>query len=164
MLWNEIVHDIADLKNKRMYPKGSYCLFLTCWEKIGLIIYTYYILSLFLLWSAKENPYILEWLKRCQNCSEWVYLCFYPKADWFIFAPAIWLETLPRASHTNDLAWLGLTRSCCRSKSQTQALINHTDTNHKLRQHSNIATLYNDTHFLHFTFSWVSWRGSDGPE
>jgi hypothetical protein len=38
---------------------------------------------------------------------------------------------------------LSLPRSCCSSKSQTQALINHTNTHRKLRQHSNIATIYN---------------------
>jgi hypothetical protein len=59
----------------------------------------------------------------------------------------MWPGTLWRAAHANDLPWLsplGLPRSCCRSKSQAKALINHTNTHHKLKttlQHSSYIQL-----------------------
>ncbi len=42
---------------------------------------------------------------------------------------------------------LGLPRSCCRSKVQTQAHVNHTDTHRKLRQHSNREAINTNTYF-----------------
>jgi hypothetical protein len=112
-------------------PKGVLWVIFNLRKNIGLIIcitnYTCYILWLSFLISNRINLYIVQYL-----------------SDPVSSAPQWMSPSLP-FSHTRlilicpprdlGLTWLGcpllgLPRSCCRSKSQTQALKNHTDTHH----------------------------------
>jgi hypothetical protein len=160
----------ADLKNKCICPDGSYGLFLTCGQK-DLIIYTTrytcHILGLSFLMGNRELRH--TWAaKHCQHCSEWVHPCLCVKVDWITFAHHVtWdaLDSFP--CWCLDLAILRLAfldlAADQSPKSQSQELVNHTDTHHKLRQHT-AKQLYTAHILIIFYISWASWRGPAGPK
>ncbi len=110
--------------------------------------YTCYIMNLFLHWLVTRNLYIPEWLKCHWHCSEWDCPCLSPKQTYSHLLQ-------PHDQGSFCLACLDLAID---PKSQTQAHINHTDTHHKLRQHSNTVAIYSDTYFPSFHILMGKWK------
>ncbi len=128
-------------------------------EKIRLNIYTAcyicYILRFFFL--IRNRKLIHTWVtKSCQHSREWSHPCLKFKADWFTFAHHMTWDAIESFPHWQlglaVVRWLP--RSCCRSKSQTEECINHTDTQHKLRQHQIPATIHSLTYLFDSIFKF----------
>ncbi len=92
---------------------GPYGLFLTCRKKerishfhIQSHLLYYEVIST----SIVDQKLIHTWVaKALLALCKGVHPGFCLKADWFTFASAMWLRTLPRASHVGGLAWLPTT-------------------------------------------------------
>jgi hypothetical protein len=125
-------------------PKGVLWFIFNLQKKIRLIIhttnYTSYILRLFVS-LISDRIFILYILELVSTAANESILASMPKqTNSYLPQPrdlGCFLR-LPTPMNCLGYPLLGLPRPCCRSKSQTQALINHTNTHHKLRQHSNI--------------------------